>query len=240
MAAIAQRRVTATNGLSLTRTELHDTGNAPWITLGARIDSPHNAFMSVRHRRTGSTRGQMNTQSSLAATGKPDSPPLIGRSTLAVTIGNMLEFYDFITYSFFAIQIGHTFFPSSSQFGSLMAVTGDVRRRFCDPADRRHRDRLLFRSRGPSSGDDPELCDDGRRDHRAGADAVLCHHRHCRARDRHSRAHGAGIFARRRGRAHHGLSDGSRRRRAGAGWRYRGNRRARRSPPPRGLRSVRS
>ena len=39
---------------------------------------------------------------------------------LAVTIGNMLEFYDFITYSFFAIQIGHTFFPAQSQFGSLM------------------------------------------------------------------------------------------------------------------------
>ena len=32
----------------------------------------------------------------------------------------MLEFYDFITYSFFAIQIGHTFFPAQSQFGSLM------------------------------------------------------------------------------------------------------------------------
>jgi MFS transporter, MHS family, citrate/tricarballylate:H+ symporter len=43
-----------------------------------------------------------------------------GRGTLAVTIGNMLEFYDFITYSFFAVQIGHTFFPSNSQFGSLM------------------------------------------------------------------------------------------------------------------------
>src|SRR5579864_2390695 len=39
---------------------------------------------------------------------------------LAVTIGNMLEFYDFITYSFFSIQIGHTFFPTQSQFGSLM------------------------------------------------------------------------------------------------------------------------
>ena len=39
---------------------------------------------------------------------------------MAVTIGNMLEFYDFITYSFFAIQIGHTFFPSDSQFASLM------------------------------------------------------------------------------------------------------------------------
>jgi len=48
------------------------------------------------------------------------SKPIIGRGTLAVTIGNMLEFYDFITYSFFAIQIGHTFFPSDSQFASLM------------------------------------------------------------------------------------------------------------------------
>src|SRR5258708_4671622 len=31
----------------------------------------------------------------------------------------MLEFYDFITYSFFAIQIGHTFFPTGSEYGSL-------------------------------------------------------------------------------------------------------------------------
>jgi MFS family permease len=30
---------------------------------------------------------------------------------VAVGIGNALEFYDFITYSFFAIQIGHCFFP---------------------------------------------------------------------------------------------------------------------------------
>jgi len=39
---------------------------------------------------------------------------------LAATIGNMLEFYDFITYSFFAIEIGHTFFPAQSEYGSLM------------------------------------------------------------------------------------------------------------------------
>ncbi|WP_249793546.1 MFS transporter [Bradyrhizobium cenepequi] len=32
----------------------------------------------------------------------------------------MLEFYDFITYSFFAIQIGHTFFPAHDEYGSLM------------------------------------------------------------------------------------------------------------------------
>jgi MFS transporter, MHS family, citrate/tricarballylate:H+ symporter len=49
-----------------------------------------------------------------------DAPALTGRAILAATIGNMLEFYDFITYSFFAIQIGHTFFPSHSQFASLM------------------------------------------------------------------------------------------------------------------------
>jgi MFS family permease len=47
-------------------------------------------------------------------------PPLINRATFAVTIGNMLEFYDFITYSFFAIQIGRTFFPTHGEFGSLM------------------------------------------------------------------------------------------------------------------------
>jgi MFS family permease len=42
------------------------------------------------------------------------------RAAFAATIGNMLEFYDFITYSFFAIQIGHTFFPAESEYGSLM------------------------------------------------------------------------------------------------------------------------
>jgi MFS transporter, MHS family, citrate/tricarballylate:H+ symporter len=45
---------------------------------------------------------------------------LTRRAVLGATIGNMLEFYDFITYSFFAIQIGHCFFPSHSEFGSLM------------------------------------------------------------------------------------------------------------------------
>src|ERR1700733_3208245 len=63
----------------------------------------------------------MANSSAEAAALEPQSPVIFGRGTLAVTIGNMLEFYDFITYSFFAIQIGHTFFPSSSQFGSLMA-----------------------------------------------------------------------------------------------------------------------
>jgi MFS family permease len=42
------------------------------------------------------------------------------RAAFAATVGNMLEFYDFITYSFFAIQIGHTFFPAQSEYSSLM------------------------------------------------------------------------------------------------------------------------
>ncbi len=43
------------------------------------------------------------------------------RHVAAVTLGNALEFYDFLTYGFFAIQIGHTFFPGESAYLSLMA-----------------------------------------------------------------------------------------------------------------------
>src|ERR1700759_5063334 len=44
----------------------------------------------------------------------------VRRAAFGAIIGNMLEFYDFVTYSFFAIQIGHTFFPAHSDYGSLM------------------------------------------------------------------------------------------------------------------------
>src|ERR1700754_2905356 len=50
-----------------------------------------------------------------------EAPAAFGsRAILGATIGNMLEFYDFITYSFFAVQIGRTFFPSHSEYASLM------------------------------------------------------------------------------------------------------------------------
>ena len=42
------------------------------------------------------------------------------RHIAAATIGNALEFYDFLTYAFFAIQIGHAFFPSGNAYASLM------------------------------------------------------------------------------------------------------------------------
>jgi MHS family citrate/tricarballylate:H+ symporter-like MFS transporter len=50
----------------------------------------------------------------------PDVPTLKTRHVAAATIGNALEFYDFLTYAFFSIQIGHAFFPAQSAYGSLM------------------------------------------------------------------------------------------------------------------------
>jgi MHS family citrate/tricarballylate:H+ symporter-like MFS transporter len=62
----------------------------------------------------------MTEQLAQDATATSTRPPFVNKATFAVTIGNMLEFYDFITYSFFAIQIGRTFFPTHGEFGSLM------------------------------------------------------------------------------------------------------------------------
>lgn len=50
----------------------------------------------------------------------PAAVPSPTRAVVAATIGNALEFYDFITYAFFALQIGRAFFPTSSAYGSLM------------------------------------------------------------------------------------------------------------------------
>lgn len=47
-------------------------------------------------------------------------------AALAATVGNMLEFYDFITHSFFAIQIGHSFLPTQSEYRSLMLSPATV------------------------------------------------------------------------------------------------------------------
>lgn len=50
----------------------------------------------------------------------PADERLTSRAVLGATIGNILEFYDFGTYSFFAIQIGQAFFPATDSFASLM------------------------------------------------------------------------------------------------------------------------
>lgn len=56
-----------------------------------------------------------------------DDPPTLAGSKLdwkavgAVALGNMLEFYDFITFSFFAVDIGRAFFPSKDPTTSLLS-----------------------------------------------------------------------------------------------------------------------
>jgi MFS family permease len=49
----------------------------------------------------------------------------VSTAVVAATVaGNALEFFDFVTYTFFAVQIGQTFFPSSDDFTSLLAAVG--------------------------------------------------------------------------------------------------------------------
>lgn len=42
------------------------------------------------------------------------------RAIIAATIGNALEFYDFLIYGLFAVQIGRAFFPATNAYVSLM------------------------------------------------------------------------------------------------------------------------
>lgn len=48
-------------------------------------------------------------------------PPASKRQIAGVCLGNAIEFYDFVTYAFFAAQIGRTFFPSDTPGISLLA-----------------------------------------------------------------------------------------------------------------------
>ena len=51
----------------------------------------------------------------------PSAHRLPAKQVFAVVTGNALEFYDFVTYAFFAAQIGRTFFPSGTPGTSLLA-----------------------------------------------------------------------------------------------------------------------
>jgi len=49
-----------------------------------------------------------------------ERPKLLARHVAAVAAGNALEFYDFLTFSYFAVYIGHTFFPFATGSNSLL------------------------------------------------------------------------------------------------------------------------
>jgi len=44
------------------------------------------------------------------------------KQTAAVVVGNALEFYDFVTYSFFAVQIGRTLFPGNPEQSLMLSL----------------------------------------------------------------------------------------------------------------------
>jgi MHS family citrate/tricarballylate:H+ symporter-like MFS transporter len=50
------------------------------------------------------------------------SSPLTKRQIAAVTAGNALEFYDFVTYTFFATQIGRALFPGNESQSLLLSL----------------------------------------------------------------------------------------------------------------------
>jgi len=122
---------------------------------------------------------------------------------------NMLEFYGLHHLQASSrFQIGHTFFPAQSEYGSLMLSLADLRR--ADFVTRRSACivlRHLFRS---ASGGGPaccELCDDGRKPFLVlSLRPVLQHDRACGAAHRdHPRVMVQGLrWA--RSRADHGLS----------------------------------
>lgn len=57
----------------------------------------------------------------LEAGARPAPPGPVPRRVVAATVvGNALEFYDFVTYAFFAVYIGRCFFPASTPLGSLL------------------------------------------------------------------------------------------------------------------------
>src|ERR1022692_2167713 len=60
------------------------------------------------------------TPEGATAQDEPSRPPMSIRNVAAVVIGNWLEFYDFVVYTFFTLQIGDAFCPTHSEFGKLM------------------------------------------------------------------------------------------------------------------------
>jgi MFS family permease len=50
----------------------------------------------------------------------PSANPASRHAVAAAVVGNALEFYDFTTYAFFAVMIGHAFFPVTDGWVSLL------------------------------------------------------------------------------------------------------------------------
>src|SRR5215467_10341376 len=59
----------------------------------------------------------------VALTGALPRPPL-SRVVIAATIGNVLEWFDFLVYGYFAVTIAEVFFPTGNPTVSLLITFG--------------------------------------------------------------------------------------------------------------------
>ncbi|MES2073141.1 MAG: MFS transporter [Pseudomonadota bacterium] len=61
------------------------------------------------------------SNSKAASTGSPSEEPMLNRRAIAAAVAcNVLEFFDFVAYAFYSVQIGRAFFPSSERQTSLL------------------------------------------------------------------------------------------------------------------------
>ncbi len=54
----------------------------------------------------------------------PQPPPSLTRVVIAATVGNVLEWFDFLVYGFFAVTIAQVFFPTDNPTVSLLITFG--------------------------------------------------------------------------------------------------------------------
>ena len=59
-------------------------------------------------------------------TGAPPAAPSMRKLIVAATIGNVLEWFDFLVYGFFAVTIAEVFFPAGNPTVSLLVTFGGV------------------------------------------------------------------------------------------------------------------
>ncbi|HEX4235756.1 MAG TPA: MFS transporter [Caldimonas sp.] len=67
------------------------------------------------------TSGTLADMTPPRAATEPATAAISRKAVAAAIAGNALEFYDFVLYAYFAIYIGHAFFPIAGEFGSLLA-----------------------------------------------------------------------------------------------------------------------
>ena len=60
----------------------------------------------------------------MAAAGTLSVRPGLPRVIIAATIGNVLEWFDFLIYGFFAVTIAEVFFPAKNPTASLLITFG--------------------------------------------------------------------------------------------------------------------